>query len=362
MTSGHPSRPGAGLGRKVLISPPPEPHADILNRCLSIDCAAMQLYGSFAQEASSEVVGTFWRHMVLEEKEHIEFWRYCLTLAESDLLPRPFEHPEVVIQELAEIQQRIEDLFSLAADKSHPADPFIIAGKMEYYLLHPTFLTFFQLTDALFQRPSIMERYEEHLDGFLTAFQTYGRVESETRMLVELIQDLWRTVRTVVRQSLFDPLTEIFNRRGLFSALMPMAYLAARKKFDVAIMMVDLDFFKALNDLHGHLKGDLVLKKTAEVLKDSIRRSDIVGRYGGDEFLVYLSEIDQGYVLDVAERIRHNIRQELELIVPATATIGLAIGQLGPATEQDLWLRIREADTQLVSAKREGRRDSVNLA
>jgi diguanylate cyclase (GGDEF)-like protein len=86
--------------------------------------------------------------------------------------------------------------------------------------------------------------------------------------------------------------------------------VAKRYKTDFYIMMLDIDFFKKVNDTYGHLAGDKVLSSIAKILSDSVRPGDIIGRYGGEEFIILLPMIAKKQVLEIAENIRKNIEKK----------------------------------------------------
>lgn len=116
------------------------------------------------------------------------------------------------------------------------------------------------------------------------------------------------------RSALYDPLTGLANR-GLFNDRLKFAIIQAKRKATkIALMFIDLDKFKPINDTHGHNAGDLLLKFVAKRMRNCIRESDTVGRIGGDEFVVLLPTINEPQdALNVAEKIRHEINKPFEL-------------------------------------------------
>ncbi len=122
--------------------------------------------------------------------------------------------------------------------------------------------------------------------------------------------------------------------------------------------MADLDYFKAVNDRHGHLAGDTLLRRTAQVIAGELRGTDAVGRYGGEEFLLVLPETDLQGATAVAEKVRCQVQDTLVPLedgppLRATVSIGLAtLGGEGNLTSRDL---IAAADRALYEAKSAGR-------
>jgi len=134
----------------------------------------------------------------------------------------------------------------------------------------------------------------------------------------------------------------------------------------VALLMLDLDHFKKVNDTYGHMAGDHVLRAVAEAVRAEIRGQDIAGRWGGEEFVVLLSNVDADELRAVAERVRHRVRS---LVIPVPATDGpvrnptISIGgalsaDTHPAHLDELLIA---ADTALYQAKEHGR-DRVEVA
>jgi len=158
-------------------------------------------------------------------------------------------------------------------------------------------------------------------------------------------------------QSLKDPLTNCYNRRFLEEYIVKYEHLAKRQGNTVGIFMLDIDHFKMVNDTYGHQAGDTILKKFASVVRDSIRASDLVFRYGGEEFVVLLPEIKSGAGINVAEKIRTNvesthIKVDSGVIVHITVSIGVAEF---PQDARSLKEAIKFADIALYKAKKSGR-------
>ncbi len=157
------------------------------------------------------------------------------------------------------------------------------------------------------------------------------------------------------------------QRTGLLNAIAwheQAAQALARTRGRIGVLMIDLDWFKRINDTHGHPVGDDVLAEVAGVLTRTVRRGDAVGRYGGEEFAVLLPEVDEAEIRAIAERIRLRIRA-LRITTPAgepvtlSATIGAALHPSVP--EAGLDELIRAADNALYAGKKAGR-DRVAVA
>lgn len=158
-----------------------------------------------------------------------------------------------------------------------------------------------------------------------------------------------------------DSLTGLPNR-ALFSALVERALaLAWREHQQVALAFMDLDHFKPINDIHGHLVGDLVLRETARRISQTLRKSDTIGRIGGDEFILLLPHIgNPHHALEVAHKVREAVRQPIlinDLTLSVSASLGIA---LFPDHGQDELTLAKSADLAMYFSKTIGR-DCVTL-
>lgn len=156
-----------------------------------------------------------------------------------------------------------------------------------------------------------------------------------------------------------DPLTGLFNRRGWLQAGLHELDRAERYERPLATLILDLDHFKRINDSHGHPIGDEVLSEVAARLLVCLRKIDLIGRYGGEEFMALLPECDRSSAEMVAERVRRAIESPAfatsagELFV--TTSVGVASSEVEPLNLDTL---LRAADQALYAAKRAGRNQS----
>jgi diguanylate cyclase (GGDEF)-like protein len=153
-----------------------------------------------------------------------------------------------------------------------------------------------------------------------------------------------------------DFLTGLMNRRSFLSAAEDALQFSRRYKRQMATLMIDIDHFKKINDTHGHAAGDEAIKQIAGIIGRAIRTTDKAARFGGEEFVVLLREIDQQTALMLAERIRTTIEattiQSEAGAISATVSIGFA---LLDANDRDVQDMIERADQGLYVAKKTGR-------
>ena len=185
-------------------------------------------------------------------------------------------------------------------------------------------------------------------------------VETELRESFsgQIQRDLLGQLVSEARQAKIDPLTRLWNRDGLFEVMLAQQQRVVRGEGSVAVMMVDLDHFKKVNDQYGHIAGDEVLRQAARRMLSALREEDAVARYGGEEFCVILSNPgNQMNALRIAERLRQRISDGPirinELAVSITASVGLVF--LPAGSEADIEQVLTQADNALLRAKRTGR-------
>lgn len=192
---------------------------------------------------------------------------------------------------------------------------------------------------------------------------TGERLRSEERDLLRLFSLNLATVLENIRlfeSTRYEHLTGLFRREAILKALDNEMQRSARYFRPLTVGMIDLDYFKRVNDTWGHLAGDAILQRVAQCLQAQLRTTDNIGRYGGEEFLFFLPETDLVAALHVAEKLRESVaRLDFQLPEAAdlqvTVSIGLAElgrGELSETSRNEL---INNADQALLQAKRGGR-------
>lgn len=168
----------------------------------------------------------------------------------------------------------------------------------------------------------------------------------------------------IYRMATIDAGTQIFNKQYLMDALESEFRYSRTYARDLSLIVYDLDFFKKINDTYGHNAGDYVLRESAALVKGAVRKDDILGRYGGEEFVIILPNTEQKTANDLAERIRakheaHVFQFDFEKDgskkrVDHRQTISIGVAQLKPniATAKDLF---EVADQKLYHSKQNGR-------
>jgi diguanylate cyclase (GGDEF)-like protein len=176
-------------------------------------------------------------------------------------------------------------------------------------------------------------------------------------VILSLIHQLEATRRSLAQAAATDPLTGVGNRRRFFDIAARELALSRRQERAMSIIVLDLDDFKAINDRFGHTAGDAVLVEVARVCTEALRTSDLLCRWGGEEFVVLLPDTDEPGAHVVAERLRSAV-VDASIAPPGTserAPVTISLGIASTDANWNLDRMITEADAQLYRAKAAGR-------
>ena len=328
---------------------------EILELCLYLDRKAAEIYANFSDGSETEDLKDFWKKISAEEGRHALFWSRILDLANKGMLPQIFDKPFDLRDELESTKSKIDIMLKRSREIRNLPEVFLMAYRIEFYMLHPEFETLFHFIKTIFNEPTPGEEYDSHLRSFLDALNKYRLESPELEFLGETILRFRELTNRIALQTHIDFLTGILNRRGLFNTIMPLAYLSRRNRYSIGIMMIDIDHFKNVNDTYGHQAGDDVLRSIAQIIRSCIRSSDIAGRYGGEEFMAFLSPVDPRFLLPVAEKIRSTVEMESRKSLPVTISIGISHGIIGEDIGLEVEGLIKKADECLYEAKKSGR-------
>ncbi|MGL1903310.1 MAG: diguanylate cyclase [Fibrobacterales bacterium] len=171
--------------------------------------------------------------------------------------------------------------------------------------------------------------------------------------LQKIKRELLITNKKLQQLAITDELTQTYNRRNMIDRLRDAFSYSDRYKTDVSVLMVDLDYFKRVNDSFGHNAGDAVLSDVSKVMKEMVRDSDVVGRWGGEEFVLIFPHTNIDGALEVSEKIRRELEERSWAMTQAGVTIsgGLVQHQRGEAIDDC----INRADILMYKAKEAGR-------
>jgi diguanylate cyclase (GGDEF)-like protein/PAS domain S-box-containing protein len=311
--------------------------ASLLNSSLALDEVLDQIFGNLSRVVPYESANLMLRegdYVQLVRKEGYDqeepFMEY-LPISQLYYLNKMLvtRQPVVVADIKNDPHWVVSDKFPLL--RSYMGAPLLFRDTVIGFLnVDSTQVHFFD--DTLIQR--------------LKAFADQAAVAIENARLYEQAQE----------ESLLDQLTQAYNRRGLYHLGEKELSNAKHQKRPLSLMMFDIDHFKAVNDRHGHVFGDEVLQTISSYCRDSLRRSDLVCRYGGDEFVILLPDCPLSDAIQRAERLRLKVMEQFastkDLSAPVTLSIGVAERNEKTA---DLAALIKAADEALYRAKNAGR-------
>ena len=185
----------------------------------------------------------------------------------------------------------------------------------------------------------------------LSAIGAFTGIAAENAFLHQKVKEL----------AMIDPLTGIYNRHYFNEVLKREQKRVKRDYYSICILMMDIDDLKKINDHYGHLAGDKVLCDIVNILKDSIRESDVLARYGGDEFIILMPNAKTNEGKKLADRISQMIMDRNKNILSTDPILGLSIGVYASGSD-DLSMIIREADRELYLTKdfRKKHEDIIN--
>lgn len=185
------------------------------------------------------------------------------------------------------------------------------------------------------------------------------RTLAHTRKRLDELEHIQRTLQKENKKleslTYKDSLTGVYNRHGLTAYLKKIWPLLVKDKDSLAVLMVDIDYFKTYNDTHGHLAGDKILKIIASTLKDVTKKEGNVFRYGGDEFVVLLARHECGSANFFAERIRENVENKTSELFDGSLTVSIGVFVWTVTNCNSYEDFIAKADTALYCAKQNGR-------
>ncbi|RNC72680.1 MAG: GGDEF domain-containing protein [Desulfuromonadales bacterium] len=332
---------------------------DIIETCLNLEKKAAAIFSSFAADAGRDDMRCFWE-MVAEETNH-----HCATFdrlrseaanyGPSLIVYKPAETRE----ELEMIEQGVDEQLERYKAAPTPEAACLLGFRLQLYLLHPAFASLCRMTKDITGEDANGNGYGMYLRRFIDGIGSCGMGTPETDLLGEALFRLWIEGRQLAAQSHLDALTGVLTRAGFFQAISPLAHAAQRNGSNAAVMLLDLDYFKLLGESQGHQTGDRVLQVVADTITSHLRRSDVVGRYDGDEFIVFLSPVEPAALKAVAENIRVRVEEATARFVPVTISIGVAQGPLGDDVDKGVEELVRKADECQMQAKYTGKNKVV---
>jgi diguanylate cyclase (GGDEF)-like protein len=280
---------------------------------------------------------------------------------EQGLVPDIVSDTEDLTSRMKRVHTQLKALASEDLATKSPEDLLSIAMRMEFYMLDPVFGELIELTEPGHARTR-HDVYDEHLQRLIGSVARYSPPDSLAVFLASILARTWRDNVALATYATHDTLTGILNRRALTTYLPQWTAWSARYGRPLAVLLIDVDRFKQINDTSGHATGDRALAAVATAIRGAVRTADLVARFGGDEFVVIAPETDETAYFSLSARILEavaalEVRSDSGEAVEVTVSIGGSVTTGAAETEPvEVDVLLAAADQSLYAAKRGGRR------
>lgn len=333
---------------------------DILELCVKMDQHAERLYEGLADVCAVDDLCDTFDQLARDEAQHTGWWEGLLDAWEQGLVPDIVNDTEALADRLEGLES---ELAAVSAEKLQDLDAdemLALAARIEFFMIDPVFGELIDLTE-----PGRAEgrhaAYQAHLQRLIDAIGRHYSPGSLAGLLASILSRAWKDNLRLAVFATHDTLTGIYNRRALYTHLPQWSAWSARYGHALAVLLIDVDFFKGVNDDYGHAAGDDALRAIARALRQAVRASDLVVRFGGDEFAVIAPETDTGEYTELCGRITETVRSlEVEADdgrpIPLTVSIGGVVTK-DPAgsPRRRIESLLAAADRSLYAAKTAGR-------
>ncbi len=242
------------------------------------------------------------------------------------------------------IEKRWQETFLFDEDASKVCDCFLIPAS------HERFILLLQPSAPDFASTPHIEKLHKQIRLFQLESEFSKQLAQKKQIELESVMAQAREVTQT------DPLTFIYNRRAVIRELQDEVMRAERYNAHLSVSIIDVDYFKSINDSFGHPVGDAILQQVAHRLRDGIRHPDVVGRYGGEEFLIILPNSDIHAAAEQAARLGKMMREKPALVKEHVIQVTLSIGVAQLKNGKDTWeTLLNRADNAMYEAKKKGR-------
>ncbi len=187
----------------------------VLNQCITLETFAIRLYQKLQKICEDQSLSGFWKNMVQQEIEHLNYWKTLLDLARNKKIVNIFDDPASVLNDLLEIERQIKSGFEKLEGAVSIKDAFILAFRVEFYMTHPAFAALFHLSGSLEGRFDMEKHYSEHIKGLQNSIAEFAAEDSELQLIADLVKHLWQSNQHISRQ-----LAEIHSLREIMPICM----------------------------------------------------------------------------------------------------------------------------------------------
>jgi len=317
--------------------------------------AAATTYAALADACADEEVKLTFQRMGAEEISHVGWWTELLDAWQEGLVPDVADESSI-LGRLRELAEEIEMLMPSDFSELSTDQMLDLAAHLEFFMLDPVFG---ELLDLVNPGASTEhhEAYSRHVMRLVSCIESRHSRTDLAHFLARVLARSFSDQQRLAALAMHDPLTGLYNRRGFYGYVRQWASWSTRYGHPLGVLLVDIDRFKSINDTFGHPRGDDALRAVSAALCQAVRTSDVVGRYGGDEFAILAPETDADELALLMNRIVDTVSSAVfafgDSDIRLSVSVGgsLARGAL-PITPEQL---LAAADHSLYEAKEAGR-------
>lgn len=327
---------------------------DILQRCVELDTTAHDTYADLAKWCRDPQLKRTFERMRLEESGHIAWWSELRDAYAAGLVPPPVDE-DSLREAVLEAETQVGGLLGKDLSALSPDEMLDLAVRMEFFMLDTAFGELIELLDPGMSHTH-REAYSRHVLRLVQEIEARTDERGTSAFLARVLSRAFKNQERLSALATHDPLTGLFNRRGFYNYLAQTCSWAERYQRPLGVLVIDVDHFKRVNDTYGHPAGDEVLRRIAVTFADVARTSDMVGRYGGEEFAILAPETSSEALQALADRVLEGVRSRT--YIPnadrrITVSVGIAYTGAGARTTPEALLAA--ADRSLYEAKNSGR-------
>jgi len=333
---------------------------EVLDACVKMDRFAERLYAALAEQCPEPELARTFSRLSADEAERTRWWEGLLEAWEHGLLPDLVNDTTGLAERLTGVHAQLSRIDLGSIGDLDVEQMLALAARMEFLMIDPVFSELIELTE-----PAQSERrhaaYQAHIQRLVNEIAARYPDDSLAALLASSLSRSWKDNQRLSVYATHDALTGLYNRRALYTHLPQWSAWSARYGHPLAVLLVDIDHFKEVNDRYGHAIGDRALASIAQAMREVMRASDLLVRYGGDEFAVIAPETGVTECTDLANRIVaaiHQVRVDADdgTMIPLTVSIGSAVAHdVAGSPPHSVESLLATADRALYIAKSGGR-------